>query len=530
MRKWWVVPLSYFVIGISLFWVHLDNPFIMDDEIQVQYNDHIQHLDWNTFVSFFNMSTMGGGGGAKMGGVYFKPIMTTYFAVIWSFAGADPFWYRLPLLFFFIMNGVWIYLFSKKHFKDPLIPYFLGLLAIVHSANSEVAFYIADAQDILYMFFGLAALVATAYIDNKKYLPLATIPLLLFATLSKETGVLFLPIVTGYALLVERPKFKAAFIASFVTGVIYVYLRARTGLPVTGLHSNLIFHSAPWIDRTIMLPWIMWHYIEIFFMPWRLTLATDLKFNELSLTRFWLPLTGVLLTVWLLIRKELRLPKNQKPLYRFFGAALILWFILHSHLLQPLDGVYADRWFYMANWIAGSMLFIGVTIPEKHRRLAAMAMVAVCCALYVRTLVRGYDWKSPLQLYYRETVYNPESAVMVNNVGVVLFREGHPKEAKPYFEKAMELNKIWTVPFNNMGAVYEAENDFPKAYDFYFKSMALSPYHQAYENYGRLLYKTGQNELLKKFLTESALPQFPRNATLLELNSLADEAIRTGRK
>lgn len=87
--------IAFFFLGFLIYAQALQNPFVMDDEIQILGNTHIQTL--HEWPSFFTSSSMGSGGGEKMGGVYYKPLMTTYYAVVWHFFGPDPMAFRLPL-------------------------------------------------------------------------------------------------------------------------------------------------------------------------------------------------------------------------------------------------------------------------------------------------------------------------------------------------------------------------------------------------------------------------------------------------
>ena len=125
----WQVAFLYLVIAFSLYGWFLNNPFIMDDEIQVVENEHIHSL--GNILAFFSSSTMGSGGAKSMGGVYYKPLLSTYYAIIWNFFGAQPAAYRAPTLTLFALSAFLIFLFSKRFFPKSdaeLWSFFLGLL------------------------------------------------------------------------------------------------------------------------------------------------------------------------------------------------------------------------------------------------------------------------------------------------------------------------------------------------------------------------------------------------------------------
>lgn len=507
------VFLVYGFAVAVLFGPFVDNPFIMDDEIQILGNHHIQNFE--NWSSYFRSSTMGAGGAAEMGGIYYKPLMTTYFAVVWAVAGSDPAAYRIPLFVLFALSGFFVYLFSRRYF-EVRVAFFLGLIFLLHPVNAEVAFYIADAQDVMYMFFGLAALSLAALRERPS--KIALFFLLMASTLSKETGALFLAILPLYAWFLERHKLKPLLTAAVTAGALYAFMRLRTDLPVLHFRSDLIFHQADLLERLKMLPGILSHYIEIFFFPWRLTLATDFRFAGFNWTGFWLPLAVLVFFLAVVNAKFKALTSDAKPAAYFFLSVLGLWFVLHGQTAVPLDGVYADRWFYLATWSLLSFFFLEFRASGGDRKLytAVAALLVLACA--GRIVLRGLDWQDPLRLYAREFRLNPENAVMVNNVGVILFREGKPGEAKAYFQKATELNPGWHVGWNNFGAVIENEGQLASALDIYKKSMMLADYSQAYENYARLLIRMGRGAEAVDFARREGLPRFPHNPVLQSIS------------
>jgi tetratricopeptide (TPR) repeat protein len=485
----------------------------MDDEIQVLQNVHIQSL--SDLPSFFSSSSMGSGGAAKMSGIYYKPLMTTYYAIIWHFFGANPVPFRVPLLVIHIMSSYLIFLFSLN-FLPRTYSLLLGLLFLVHPLNSEVVVYIADAQDIFYFFFGILSLYSIERINNHKIL-FGTLLLLFTAGLfSKETGALFLLISGVYVYLLKPKKIIPVFAAAAIIGCSYLLLRFQIGLTTTKSDA-LIFHSASFWERLQMLPLILGHYIELFFYPDRLSLSTDFILTEFSLQLFWLPLLLVIVFVAAIYKIcQLLFITKYKKLTQFFLLVMFFWFILHGQIIIPLDGVYADRWFYLEVWGLSSLLIVFL-----YHRFASKNLIIFLSSIIVlfgiRSYVRSLDWNDPLNFYRRESSLHPWDAVMSNNVGVELFRHQKILEAEPFFAKATQINPRWPVAWNNLGAVREHEKDIDKALEMYLKSLNAAPYSLACENYAMLLYKRSEIEKVREFLKDKALPLFPNNPVLMEI-------------
>src|SRR5207249_2274788 len=103
---------------------------------------------------FFTGSTFFNGNSQIAIGNYYRPLLTTYFAGIYSLSGANYFLFHFFQLLLHIVNTIMVFFFLK-HFLKGAITLFLSLLFLVHPINSEVVFYISDAQEVLFFFFGM---------------------------------------------------------------------------------------------------------------------------------------------------------------------------------------------------------------------------------------------------------------------------------------------------------------------------------------------------------------------------------------
>ena len=523
LKKFNILPLLlFFCLGFLTYSSSLNNPFVMDDEIQVIGNIHIQSL--TELPSFFNSSTMDSGGSKKMGGIYYKPLMTSYYAIIWHFFGADPLAFRIPLLILHILSAYLVFLFSIS-FLSRISSLFVAVIFLLHPINTEVVLYIADAQDILYFFFGILSLCLIESLEKKKTLFTVLLIVFSFGLLSKETGGLFLIIGAAYTFFLRPKKIIPVFSSAAIIGLSYLFLRWQIGLTETK-NPALIFHSASFLERLRMLPLILGHYIEIFFFPDRLSLTTDFVLQGYSLELFWIPLiiTLIFLIIFYKISRNL-FSMGHKNITLFFLSTIFFWFVLHGQMLIPLDGVYADRWFYIGVWVLTSLLVLFLSHIISVRNLS-IALTFISLLFGFRSYAHSLDWQDPLILYQRELAMHPWDAIMANNVGVMLFRKQLVQESESYFTKATQLNPNWNVAWNNLGAVKEQQQKFSDALELYLKSLQIAPYPLAYENYAKLLIKTGEKEKAYQFLKLQALPLYPYNKTLLEFKNYLFEQVK----
>lgn len=527
MKSSWLVLLAYLIAGFALFGPFLDNPFLMDDEIQVTRNVHIQNIqEW---PSYFTSSTMDSGGSAKMGGIYFKPLMTLYFAGIWHFFPGDPLPFRVPLLLMHVLSSFFIFLFLARWF-DRRLAFAAGLLFVLHPINSEIVIYIADAQDALYMFFGLLGLTAFFAIRSTAKASWVFALCAMCALLGKETGALFLAIVPIAAFLFDRPRFRPALIAACLTFAAYMALRVNSGL-LSYEHRVLLIQQATYLERLMTVPLIVWHYIEIFFVPWRISLVADFVVHSMNGVQFWAPLAGVvafsalLLTLWRAIERD-RSERGMmdRKLFLFGLSLLALWFLLHGSVLLPLDGTYADRWFYIGGW---AFLIFGCLALKRlniNMRGVMVGTAVIGLIFAARTFVRLEDWSTPMNLYQREFAQRPFDAIMANNVGFEYFHRGDLRSAERYFEIATQNNPSWDVAWNNLGATAQNLGETARAMDLYKKSVSLGTYYLAYENYAALLCSRAVDQECRDFLAR-ALQALPLNP---KLNQIRDAVAAQG--
>ena len=401
----------------------------------------------------------------------------------------------------------------------------MAVIFLLHPINTEVVLYIADAQDILYFFFGILSLCLIESLEKKKTLFTVLLIVFSFGLLSKETGGLFLIIGAAYTFFLRPKKIIPVFSSAAIIGLSYLFLRWQIGLTETK-NPALIFHSASFLERLRMLPLILGHYIEIFFFPDRLSLTTDFVLQGYSLELFWIPLiiTLIFLIIFYKISRNL-FSMGHKNITLFFLSTIFFWFVLHGQMLIPLDGVYADRWFYIGVWVLTSLLVLFLSHIISVRNLS-IALTFISLLFGFRSYAHSLDWQDPLILYQRELAMHPWDAIMANNVGVMLFRKQLVQESESYFTKATQLNPNWNVAWNNLGAVKEQQQKFSDALELYLKSLQIAPYPLAYENYAKLLIKTGEKEKAYQFLKLQALPLYPYNKTLLEFKNYLFEQVK----
>ncbi len=208
------------IIGILAYFPTFFNEFVADDYFLVVNNALIHSLSNFSQLFLGTLSSQGG----QYAGLYYRPFMVLYFALIFPFFKINPFFYHSLQLLICIINSILLFRFFRYFF--PLtISFFLSLVFLIHPINVETTAWISGANDFLFFLFGISALNLAL---NKKLsiLKLSLIFIFLMSSyLSKETGLLFIPCLLIFGYFFNKKSFKKIFVISASSIVPYIILK-----------------------------------------------------------------------------------------------------------------------------------------------------------------------------------------------------------------------------------------------------------------------------------------------------------------
>lgn len=519
-------PALYVFVGFLIYGQSLSNEFVMDDEEQIVNNSMTESL--KSLPEIWKGHSVHTQGFTRGYGVYYRPLMLTCFTAFRSIFGLDSRPLHTFQLLLHLMNTLLLFLLLQQFATIPVAG-IAGLLFLTHPMNTEAVVYIAALQDPLFAFFGMLALMFLVLVRQMTWLHVAPLALLFALSLfAKETGALLIAFSCLYTWMYRRDAFLKAFTGGLAS--VAVYLAARLGF--AGLssltHSSTQLARATWEVKALTLPKILFTYLSQFVFPHTLATTQDWMVTTPTLPGFWLPLAA--LTVFLGgglygLTRVIRQSGWDSPIV-FFAAWTATGLGLHVHLIAPLDGTVAERWFYIP-----CMGLIGLTAlmaqnflarashPSlRLRRSLSLGLSAVfLLGFALKSYARSLQWQNGFTLYSRDVISQPDSAHLQNNVGVELFRRGEMTKAREHFEKSIQLNPAWEISWNNLGAIYQRFGNLKKAEECYLKSMEYGIYLLAYQNYATILAQQGRKEELTVFLKDRALPVFPNDPVLNQL-------------
>lgn len=518
------------IVGIIVYCTSLLNGFVWDDEEQIVNNIAVHSA--KNLMYFFSGSTFNTGGAGHLSGIYYKPVMTGVFSVLYTVFGQQPFFFHLFQVTLHIFNSILIF-FLFASFFHSVLSFFLSLIFLVHPLNVEAVSYISALQDVLFFSFGMSALFLLKNTMHRKFTGPLTAIFLLFSLLSKETGILFVGMIGMYVYLFERKKLNVYLLYTLVCVGVYVFLRFAVAKVFVSRFYLSPISNAPLSQRLISMPSIILYYVRTFLFPIHLVISQHWVVRSPDLMRLYIPLFVIIITLCLLIACALYLFRKSRQLCLIF-CFFFFWFVagiaFHSQII-PLDMTVADRWFYFP--MVGLLGIFGVMLKYTQGKFCVVLKITnvriflyvlgfcIVFLLSVRTGVRSLDWKNGLTLYSHDINLSRDSFDLENNYGVELFRNGQYEESKKHFQKSIALEPSYYFAYNNLGAVYEREKDFIKAKEMYLKTLSLADYYTAYENLAKLMFYHDDIVSTKEFI-QKALKKLPNNPNLWLMYALTE--------
>ena len=124
------IPI-FFLIGFLIYGASLSNHFVWDDEEQILNNGLVHSI--TNLPRFFQGSTFNTGGTGSLTGIYYKPLMTVFFALFYTIFGANSFFFHLFQLVFHLVNACLVFVLFRKTFPQnkkggQILAFFLSFL------------------------------------------------------------------------------------------------------------------------------------------------------------------------------------------------------------------------------------------------------------------------------------------------------------------------------------------------------------------------------------------------------------------
>lgn len=508
-------PLVIIIAVFVVYMFSISNAFVLDDISQIAGNTNV--ISFN-IPKLFLGSTFGVTGTSNAEGVYYKPLMTSAYAVIFKVFGGGSAPFHLFQILLHIIDTILVFYIFKRFFSSKL-SLFLALIFGIHPFNSESVLYISALQEPLFFFFGgLGFLFATKKSLHRNDYFFSALFMFL-SILSKETGILFLLAALFYRLVLIKDKsnFFGLLESYAPVAVIYALLRfSAVGILPTSSDAPYPIMRLTFFQRLLNIPAEFFYYIRNFFFPYDFAVAQHWTITHITLKDFYLPLFVGIFFLFIIVGIFQYLFRAKKTLllgFTFFTAWFLVGMLAHMNLV-PLDATAADRWFYFP--VVGLLGMVGMALSsvkirhnELFNNIFMVIAITILIVFGVRTIIRSFDWRTGLTLDTRDINYSKNSFPLENNYGYELINAGRYDEAEVHLQKSVNLGPWWWLNWNNLGVVerHKGYTQNPKYYaqaeqDFLRAVNNTRTFYLPYENLAELLFNYDTPQKTQHFIVD----------------------------
>jgi hypothetical protein len=525
--KHYFVPLTtskaihfIIIIGIIVFFNSLFNSFLFDDQALILQNLSVHSLSGipnifqGTIQSVYTND-------------YYRPVVLTFYALLYTFFQENTFYYHLVQLALHISNTILVFIIFKKFLKQSLA-FFLSLLFLIHPINESTVVYISNLPDTLFIFFGLLSLLLLQREKNEVRTIIAASVCLLLCLFSKETGIAFLIISYLYLYLFKKNKLFVHTLASIIVILVYIIARVNAHVPLQKDTLEPIM-TLSLTQRLLNIPAIISYYIQTFLYPKDLVLLHSWTVLSVQFNNFFFPLiTDSFFFILLLIMSFFVYRKTKEYKWEFF---FFVWFLLgmllHAQIV-PIDFTVSDHFFYFP--IIGLLALIGlfiqnILINKKIKTILIFLGILLICILSLRTMIRNLDWKNQSTILAHDEKLSHNDYEQELLYGVDLINQNRINEGILHIKESITLYPQSFIAWDTLGAAYLKKGDVKKAKKYLNYSISLNnSYFLTYEHMAQLLWEYDTTISTKNF-TGRATVLFPYSEKLWYYNFLSNYAL-----
>lgn len=268
-KTYWIFATAL-AASLALWLATPPTAFLADDSVHILAASYLN--EWPQLTDFF-VQTPGYGW-------HYRPLLSlTYFAQL-GLTGYDAGPLRGLNLAFHFLNMILVFLILQPNLKDErsriTAACVLAVFLFMHPIGWHSVLYISARSTLMVAFFILATIWCGGFDGWKK---LWVLPMACFATFTKETGLLALPL----AALVNHQELLALFkqrdrrfwlrfsFAATAVGLVIAWLLSFRFLAYSAVLDSSRTHSLPhnWINYFLSEIEALWIYAKLLVMPWR---------------------------------------------------------------------------------------------------------------------------------------------------------------------------------------------------------------------------------------------------------------------
>lgn len=491
-RLFWMLSVAAFLLFSST----IQHGFVLDDLAVIENNRFVQE-GFGGIPDLFSTFYWKGFWDANAG--LYRPLSMVMFAIEWAFSPNNPgIHHFVNVLLYALTIGLLFKLLLKLLTNYSVwVSFAITLIFMVHPSHTEVVANIKSRDEILCFLFFLLTFLSLLKARTGKPIDTLKTALLFFACLlSKEAGIMYLPIFGLYFWMVKKEA----------VGSVLKKLLPLIGIATAWLILHqLVIHSDPtppiqytYHDNSLIACegdsryatgiGILGRYMLETIAPFNL--SYDYSYNQIPCLNFTsLPVIGTLL-VLILSAVTIIKTRKSKPEIAFGILFFFISIALVSNTFSLIGTTYANRLIYapslgiIISVVIAVFSLLKVQQTEKWQSAGILFSVIVGVIFSIQTIQRNKAWESNTTLFTADLQNSPNSARVQFNYGVLqmnidqLDSIGGRQQlllAASSFKKAIAIDSLDAGSYTNLGVICYRLKQFEQSITYTKKAIVLNP-------------------------------------------------------
>ncbi len=519
--------LLYLVIAIVSFLVYynaLNNDFVFDDESVVQNNQSI--LTLSNIPKFFTAEE----GFHKVIGRYYRPVVSSLYAVDYAIWGMNPFGFHLTNVIIHVIASLLLLMVLMKLFgdyKNGLLAALIGaLIFAVHPIHTEAVSWISGRTDSLAtLFFFLSFLFYVKYSEednNKKFLVISLIAYFV-GLLSKEMIVTMPVLLFLYDFFFKKRNIEwfkknlMPYILFIALTIVFVGIRYIVLKDVVDRTTYMYFYG----EDTATVIFTMLKSVPVYFKLLLFPVNLLYHYNGVLPDSHSIGDVKVILSA-LFVIVMLAVSVSLYKKYNEVSFSILFFFVSLFPVMNiiPTMNFIAERFLYLSSFALSAIISFVIVryLNEKNKSSLVTFFLLIVIIFSYLTYVRNTEWKNNETLYM--TADGKDGSVLLVNAGNMYANKKNYDEAEKRYRRAIEIRDNSVLAHHNLGLIFLLKGNLDSAEIKFKKGItidSLSPdgYFQLsniYQQKGRIPEAIAALEKLQKIV-----PNYRESKGILEM-------------
>jgi protein O-mannosyl-transferase len=455
------------IVSFAVYYNSLNNSFVFDDESVVQTNPSIQTL--SNIPKFFTADE----GFHKVIGKYYRPLVSTLYAVDYAIWGLDPYGFHLTNVLIHVISCLLLLAILLKLFGDykfGLLSALIGaLIFAVHPVHTEAVSWISGRTDSLVTLFFFASFLMyinfTEDESRKKWLYLSLMFYVL-GLLSKEMIVTMSVFILLYDFVyrkknVEYLKQNIAAYAYFTAiTLIFVLVRYLLLKDIPDRTTYFYFYGKDFGTAFFTMLKTIPLYFKLLLYPVNLLYHYS---GTIPDSHSLLDVKVVLSVIFMAVLLLLSVYFYKKHSIKSFCILFFFVSLLPVLNIIPTMNFMAERFLYMTSFALSLIItYIIVTyVNEKNKNFVFSLFIIIAVIFSFLTFNRNKDWKDNDTLY--STADGVDGSVLLVNAGNIYANKKNYDEAEKRYRKAIEIRDNSVLAHHNLGLIFLLKGNIDSA-------------------------------------------------------------------